>query len=116
MSTSWRHEARSEFSDGTRSSMPEDDLTPNTGSGAVALTFRHDWGMTDSPFERLVAKADPDTAILDGACRLVDFWRWAFSDLVSNEVRGIFAEFIVGHALGALNESRTSWDAWDLTY
>jgi hypothetical protein len=72
--------------------------------------------MTDSSFERLVAKADPDTPILDGACRLVDFWRWAFSDLVSNEVRGVIAEFIVGHALGAVDESRTSWDAWDLNY
>jgi hypothetical protein len=63
-----------------------------------------------------VARADPETPILGGACTLVDFWRWAFSDLVSNDVRGVFAEFIVGHALGALDEARTSWDAWDLTY
>src|SRR5665213_2498199 len=67
-------------------------------------------------FMRKVAKADPDAPILDGACALVDFWRWAYSDLVTNEVRGVFAEFIVGHALGVLDEPRTSWDAWDLTY
>ena len=53
---------------------------------------------------------------MDGACALVDFWRWAFSDLVSNDVRGTFAEFIVGHALGVLDRPRSSWGAWDLTY
>jgi hypothetical protein len=63
-----------------------------------------------------VAKADPETPILDGESTLVDFWRWAFSDLVSNDIRGVFAEFIVGHALGALDDVRTSWDAWDLMY
>ncbi len=72
--------------------------------------------MADPSFERLVSKADPNAPILDGECALVDFWRWAFSDLVSNEVRGVFAEFIVGHALGVLDEPRKSWNAWDLTY
>lgn len=76
----------------------------------------HDGSMVVPPFERKVGKADADTPILDGACTLVDFWRWAFSDLVTNEMRGVFAEFIVGHALGVLGAPRESWGAWDLTY
>ena len=78
--------------------------------------IRHDGNMANLPFERLVPKADPATPIMNGACALVDFWQWAFSDLVSNEVRGTFAEFIVGHALGVLDGPRSSWGAWDLTY
>jgi len=72
--------------------------------------------MADIPFERTVPRADPDTPVLDGACRLVDFWQWAFSDLVANDVRGAFAEFIVGHALGVLDAPRGLWTAWDLDY
>ena len=32
--------------------------------------------------------------------RLVDYWRWSASDLVSNAQRGTLAEFLVAHALG----------------
>jgi hypothetical protein len=38
--------------------------------------------------------------------RLLDFWRWSASDLVSNATRGVFAEYIVGLALEALMEGR----------
>jgi len=31
--------------------------------------------------------------------RLIDFWRWSASDLVSNATRGIFAEYIVAALL-----------------
>jgi len=30
----------------------------------------------------------------------VDFWRWAFSDLRDNIVRGVLAEFLVAAAVG----------------
>lgn len=47
--------------------------------------------------------------------RLEDFWRWSASDLVSNVVRGIFAEFLVAHALGIdVSGVRDSWAAFDL--
>ena len=45
-----------------------------------------------------------------------DFWQWAYSDVLSNRNRSIFAEFIVGTALGAVDSPRVEWDAFDLRY
>ena len=47
--------------------------------------------------------------------RLLDFWRWSDSDLLSNSLRGKFAEFIVATALD-IDKScvREEWDAYDL--
>jgi hypothetical protein len=42
------------------------------------------------------------------------FWKWAYSDFLSNSLRGILAEFIVGSALGCLGQQRKEWDAYDL--
>ena len=44
------------------------------------------------------------------------FWKWAYSDFLSNSLRGILAEFIVGSALGCLGQQRKEWDAYDLLY
>jgi hypothetical protein len=44
-----------------------------------------------------------------------DFWSWAFSDLNSNTLRGLFAEWLVASACGVTNRARTEWDAVDLT-
>jgi hypothetical protein len=46
--------------------------------------------------------------------RLIDFWRWSASDLVSNATRGILAEYIVACALGVAEGVRAEWDAYDL--
>lgn len=43
-----------------------------------------------------------------------DFWRWAYSDFLSNAQRGVLAEYIVGKALDCLKEKRLEWDAHDL--
>ncbi|MDX9947128.1 MAG: hypothetical protein RBS38_07155 [Bacteroidales bacterium] len=46
---------------------------------------------------------------------LIDFWRWSSSDLVSNTMRGLLAELIVGTALKfdpAI--PRQEWEAFDL--
>lgn len=43
-----------------------------------------------------------------------DFWSWYASDLVSNAMRGVLAEYIVALALGLENGKRTEWDAYDL--
>ena len=40
-----------------------------------------------------------------GAC-VGDFWSWAYSDVLSNRNRSIFAEFIVGLALGTVESPR----------
>ena len=46
------------------------------------------------------------------------FYKWAMGDLVDNRNRGIFAEWLVGQALGAIGdgEVRHEWDAYDLLY
>lgn len=45
---------------------------------------------------------------------LLDFWRWACSDLAGNSLRGILAEYIVALALDAAAGVRTQWDAVDI--
>lgn len=43
------------------------------------------------------------------------FWSWACSDLLSNSMRGVLAEYIVGLVLDAVhNGTRLEWDASDL--
>lgn len=47
--------------------------------------------------------------------KLLDFWRWSVSDILSNATRGRFAEFIVGTAIGLnLDKIRDEWNAYDL--
>jgi hypothetical protein len=45
-----------------------------------------------------------------------DFWPWACSDILSNRNRPIFAEFVVGYALGVVESARTEWDDVDHQY
>ena len=46
------------------------------------------------------------------------FRSWAMGNLVENRNRGIFAEWLVGQALGVIadGEVRQEWDAYDLLY
>jgi hypothetical protein len=46
---------------------------------------------------------------------VLNFWQWAFSDLGTNSMRGIVAEFIVASALGVSRDVRNSWLEYDLT-
>ncbi|MFZ1700015.1 MAG: hypothetical protein WBO10_09150 [Pyrinomonadaceae bacterium] len=46
--------------------------------------------------------------------RVNEFWRWAASDLLSNAMRGVLAEYIVANALGLAGGVRKEWDAFDL--
>ena len=45
---------------------------------------------------------------------LLDFWKWSASDVLSNTARGVFAEFVVGHALRAIDSPREEWASYDL--
>ena len=48
---------------------------------------------------------------------LDDFWRWQASDLLSNTLRGVLAEFIVAKALKIeTSHPRVEWDAYDLLF
>ena len=62
-------------------------------------------------------KLNPDTPIplLDGLT-IADFWAWAYSDIISNTHRAVFAEFIVAAALGLTDTPRQPWLSFDLLY
>ncbi|MGC8230620.1 hypothetical protein ACP2W0_16665 [Pseudobacillus badius] len=46
--------------------------------------------------------------------RLLEFWQWNQSELLSNALRGKLAEFIVARAVKATTEMRVEWDMFDL--
>lgn len=54
-----------------------------------------------------------DVGDLDDAT-VLDFWQWAFSNLCANNIRGIFAEWMVAKLLGITQPLRESWGEWDL--
>lgn len=45
---------------------------------------------------------------------LLDFWKWAFSDLCDDDLKGIFAEWMVLKLLGIPSERRISWANSDI--
>lgn len=45
---------------------------------------------------------------------LLDFWRWSASDITSNALRGVLAEFIVAQALDVAGGTRSEWEPYDL--
>jgi len=47
---------------------------------------------------------------------LGDYWSWAYSDILTNTNRSIFAEYLVGAALGVLDVPRIEWDRYDFEY
>lgn len=48
------------------------------------------------------------------AADILDYWSWAYSDIVVNTNRGALAEFIVARAIGSEPPVRTDWAAYDL--
>lgn len=46
---------------------------------------------------------------------VMDFWKWAHSDLMDNAERGIFSEYLVAKAIGDKSNHRTNWNSYDLT-
>jgi hypothetical protein len=66
--------------------------------------------MQPRPAQRLTGN-EPFTG-LDAT--VVDFWRWAFSDLRENTTRGIPAEYLVATAVGDERELRSGWDDVDV--
>lgn len=45
---------------------------------------------------------------------VIDFWKFAMSDLRTNNVRGYLAEFLVARSVGS-TATRVEWDPWDVT-
>jgi hypothetical protein len=59
----------------------------------------------------------PDEKIAGlGDATIGDFWSWAYSDLLSNTVRPLFAEYLVGRCLGATDQPRVEWNYVDFVY
>ena len=50
----------------------------------------------------------------DTVSTLNEFWRWAYSDLISNTERGVFAEYLVSVALNASTDVRRNWESYDI--
>ena len=48
------------------------------------------------------------------AVDILDYWSWAYSDIVGNTNRGALAEFIVARAIGSEPAVRNDWAAYDL--
>jgi glutathione peroxidase-family protein len=42
--------------------------------------------------------------------KIGDFWSWAYSDVLSNTIRPLFAEFLVGYALDVIESPRIEWN------
>lgn len=45
---------------------------------------------------------------------VLDFWQWAYSNIISNVERGHFAEYLVASALGTSNDARVEWERYDV--
>jgi len=45
---------------------------------------------------------------------VLSFWQWSASDMVSNVLRGVLAEYLVARAIGAAAGVREEWAAYDL--
>jgi hypothetical protein len=66
-------------------------------------------------FEPPPASALSGDESFDGLdARVLDFWRFAMSDLRTNNVRGYLAEFLVARAVGSVDR-RVEWAPWDVT-
>ncbi len=63
-------------------------------------------------------RLEPDTEIPGlGGVTVGSFWAWAYSDIMTNTTRGTFAEFLVGSALGVVEDSvQSGWEGFDLKY
>jgi hypothetical protein len=63
-------------------------------------------------------KTGDEQFIMDGfpiEQKLIDFWKWSVSDLISNSTRGVLAEFIVATAMQIDPfKVRDEWGAYDL--
>ena len=61
-------------------------------------------------------RLNPDQEIPLTGRTVQDFWAWGFSDILTNISRAVFAEWIVGSALDAVNGIRPVWEYYDLDY
>lgn len=63
-----------------------------------------------------ISKFSGSEPVLQANLSVQDFWAWAYSDILSNGNRAVFAEFLVAVALDLIHQPRVEWDAVDLRY
>ncbi len=61
-------------------------------------------------------RLDPRTQIPPTGQTVGDYWAWAYSDVDTNVLRAVYAEWLVGTALECVEGIRPSWTPWDLDY
>ncbi len=65
----------------------------------------------------MIKKLDPNYKIPGlKDTSISDYWAWAYSDILTNTNRSLFAEFLVGKALDAIALPRVEWDCVDIRY
>src|SRR4051812_42833761 len=67
------------------------------------------WGSPPAP-----GLLSGDEPIRGADATLRDFWAWNLSDLRTNTVRSLLAEFLVAQVLGATCRPRVEWDPFDV--
>ncbi len=85
----------------------------------VLLLYGRNEGNMETKFIAATRKTGGEQFIYNGHSVehfLVDYWAWAYSDLVNNVDRGKLAEFIVASALGASDGVSATWDKFDILY
>lgn len=72
--------------------------------------------MNKTAYPKIKAERKSGTEKIDGiqGATISEFWQWAYSNLMDNAERGIFAEWLVAKALGAADDTRTEWDKYDI--
>ncbi|MBN1883178.1 MAG: hypothetical protein JW885_13505 [Deltaproteobacteria bacterium] len=74
--------------------------------------------MNSTPHETAPVKTLPADTRIPGLdpLTLKDFWAWAYSDLLTNTVRPLYAEFLVTAALGHTDTPREEWADVDVRH
>ena len=63
-----------------------------------------------------IAKFSGSEPVSQANVTVQHFWAWAYSDILSNRNRSVFAEFLIAVALDLIHQPRVEWDAVDLRY
>lgn len=70
-----------------------------------------------SPIPDVPLRRSPEEPIPGVSGKTIgDFWIWAYSDVLENVQRAIYAEFLVACALDLADEVRIGWRSYDLRY
>lgn len=78
---------------------------------------REPLGSTRIFLPRVSSRRLEPSEVLPGLnARVVDFWQWAYSDVLENIQRAFFAEYLVAVALEVTDARRTGWLGFDLEY